>query len=161
MDTSIINNSPKSLKACIHTNKAKIIHPVNAEKKSNIFLIANQLFYSFSEHVLAGSFDDSCGFTDELVSDSKLLEGGTEILDDGIEMDVLEVHAFVSVNHVLALICVGTAQKHGEETSLLADLMCHIGVLEEVLDSGINENFLVEERDSSIHGSLASESDEN
>ena len=76
-------------------------------------------------------------------------------------MDVLEIHSLVSISHVLALVSVGTTKKHSEEIALLADLMWHVGVLEEVLNSGVSEDLLVEDGDGSIDSSLASESSEN
>jgi len=76
-------------------------------------------------------------------------------------MDVLEIHSLVSINHVSAFVSIGTTKKHSKERALLADLMWHVGVLEEVLDSGVSEDLLVEDRDGSIHSSLASESHEN
>ena len=117
--------------------------------------------HSFSEHVLSGGFNNGCGFSDELISNTELLEGSTEVLHDSIEMDVLEIHSLVSISHVLALVSVGTTKKHSEEIALLADLMWHVGVLEEVLDSRVSEDLLVEDRDGSIDSSLASESSEN
>jgi len=73
-------------------------------------------------------------------------------------VEVLEIHSLVSISHVLAFVSVGTTKEHGKEVILLADLMFHVGVLEEILDSGISKDLFVEEGNSSIHGGLASDS---
>lgn len=59
---------------------------------------------------------------------------------------LLEVHVLVRLKHVLALVALGTAECHHEETELLLALFFHRRVGKVTVDEGVRKHLVLKER---------------
>ena len=88
-----------------------------------------------AEDVGAGGFGEGGDFADQSGGDAEFGEAGSEVLDDGIEVRVVEAagdEMGVAVAHVLAGVGDRSAEDHREERLLFRDLAVHIDAFEEV-----------------------------
>lgn len=107
------------------------------------------------QNVGAGGFSDGGNLGNQRLRNAQFGEGLAEEFNDGIDVRIIESTADetgVAGAHILAAVVGGSAEDHGEEGFLLADLLIHIDVIEEMGDAIVGEDLAVEDIDRSVDG---------